>query len=156
MIGQWCNVLASSPHRLSSATTFSLVTLDCITIINYSNFYFFLSLCSLHILYSTYTLSTSFEIFFHFLAYNKLPHCFWLPGTEWKDLSMFAASSTLFHSLSLVHFTPILAFLPLSTYCSVHEWPGYLIQPPVPLPAGVEINRVVVSVLAVPLWSGGL
>lgn len=71
---------------------------------------------------------------FHFFIHRQPAHCFWLPVTGWKDLRVFATSSTLslFHSFSLVHFT----FLPSSTYCSAYEWLGYLFQPPVPLPAG--------------------
>lgn len=143
-IGQWCNVLVSLPYRLSSAAALWLVTLDCITIVNYSNFYFSSCLPSFSVPYSTY-----------FLSFPSLPQtcplfltsCNWMEGPQ-----RVCSTLNLFHSLSLVHFTPVLTFLPFFTYCS---WLGYLIQPPVPLPAGLEINRVVVSVLAVRLWSDG-
>lgn len=66
--------------------------------------------------------------------------CNWMEGPQ----CLFATSSTLFFCLSLVPFTLILSFLSFSAYCSPHEWLGHLIQPPVPSPAGVKINRVVV------------
>lgn len=114
--------------------------------INYSNSYFSSALFSFGILYLTFTLSPSFVIFFHFLLCYKLAHCYCLPASEWKDLTLFSSSFTprVSHPLSLVHFPLILTFLLFPTYCSVHEWLGYLIRPPVPLPAGLKINRVVV------------
>lgn len=102
LIGQWCNVLAPLPHSLSSAAAFWLVILDWITIINYSN----LS-SSFSILYCTYPLST--------LSITNLPIVFGFLYLVGGDLSMFAtgsALSSLFHSVSLVHFTQILTFLP--------------------------------------------
>lgn len=158
LIGQWCSVLASLPHRLSSASAFWLVILECITLINYSNFSS--SLPSFTVLYSTYTLSTSFEIFFHFLLCHKLAHCFWLPATGRRDLSVFAtgctltvAVFTLFHLFISHWFSPSSSFPPPPPLFS--PWMTWL-----PYPVSCSFtswfkNKPVVSVLAMPLWSGG-
>ena len=83
-------------------------------------------------IYTISPLPCTVSVFIHFLLYNK-------------TCPLFLASC---NCASLTHFSPSSHF-PLIVQ-PVND-PATFTQPPVPLPPVLEINRVVVSVLAVPL-----
>lgn len=130
-MGQWCNVSAPLPHRLSSAAAFWSVLLYCITVINYSDSSPSLPVsvyCTPHALWAPH-LSRPCPLFFW-------ASCNWMEGPQCVCYQLHAPPFYALFCWLISHRSSPSS--PFSTHCSACEWLGYLTQRPAILPAGFK------------------